>query len=207
MHLPEFLIYFTPWFGNDKNIPIFAPQFSKRRKLNYLKQFNIPFKGLALGEHVYEWELSEPFFEAYSESDILDGKLNVRLNLEKQYRMLVLHFGINGSVVVACDRCLDDLDMAVQVDEPYFIKFGQERKEESEEVLVIPESEYQINIADLLHDFIVLSLPMKRVHGEDANGISLCDKKTIQRLESLKHENKMDPRWEALKNIKLDNNI
>jgi len=159
---------------------------------------------LALSEHHFEWVLRKQFFEAYSESDILSGDLHAVLKLQRQERMLVLQINIKGHVVVPCDRCLADLELAVDIDEPYFIKFGAERKEESEEVLIIPETEYQIDIADLLHDFVILSLPMKKVHGMDKNKHSQCDKEAIQRLESLQQRNKMDPRWEALKNINLD---
>ena len=174
--------------------------------MNYLKQFKIPFKGLSLGTHVYDWELDKKFFEAIENPEILDCHLQLRMELEKQERMMVLHFTIHGDLEVACDRCLDPLQLPVDITEDYYIKFGDEYVEESESVLVIPETEYQIGIADLVFDYICLSIPIRKVHPDDASGKSTCNTDAVSRLETLESRQSGDPRWDALKKLKLDNN-
>jgi len=191
-------------FVNHKNNFTFAPQFSKHCKVNYLKEFRISFKGLSLGNHTYNWEIHKKFFEALKNADIDDSNLNIDLNLEKQDRMMILTFTIKGEVKVLCDRCLDDLYLPVDLNEKYYIKFGAERKEESENVLVIPESEYQIDISLLINEFVTLSLPIKKVHAPDADGKDSCNKEIIKKLEELSKHKIVDPRWDKLKDIKLD---
>ena len=171
-----------------------------------MKQFKIPFRGLSLGTHLYDWELDKQFFEAIENPDVLDGRLYLKLELEKQDRMLVLQFSISGSLEVACDRCLDPFMLPVDIQEQYFIKFGDERREESETVLVIPESEYQLDISDLVFDYVSLAIPIRKVHPDDENGIPTCNPDTYSRLEELKPQQGHDPRWDALRDLNIDNN-
>jgi uncharacterized metal-binding protein YceD (DUF177 family) len=172
--------------------------------VNYLNEFKISFKGLSAGNHTYSWEINKKFFESLENADIEDSKLTVDLNLEKQDRMMILSFAIQGDVKVLCDRCLDDLYIPVSLNEKYFIKFGAEKKEESESVLVIPESEYQIDISLLINEYITLSLPIRKVHIEDKDGNGGCNKEVIKKLKELSENKQLDPRWEKLKNIKLE---
>jgi len=169
-----------------------------------LKDFIIPFKGLSLDTHEYQWDVDSKFFDFFAEQDFLDCELHISLKLDKKERMMELEFIITGSIDVECDRCLGQLTMPVNTTEWYCIKFGTEHIEESENVLIIPESEYQIDVATLIYEFLVLTMPIKKVHAEDENGNSLCNHETIQRLNSEKIDKEADPRWDALKNIKLD---
>lgn len=161
---------------------------------------------MSLGSHDYDWELDKKFFEALENPDVLGCAILVRLTLDKQERMLVLDFNISGYLVVACDRCLDPFNMPVKIGEQFFIKFGETFKEESESVLVIPETEYQFDVSELIFDFISLAIPIKKVHPDEASGEAGCDPETLSRLNTLTLKKGSDPRWDALKNIKLDNN-
>jgi uncharacterized metal-binding protein YceD (DUF177 family) len=182
----------------------FAPQFSKLCKVNHLKEFNIRFRGLSVGFHKYNWEIDKKFFEAFENADIEDSNLKVEVMLEKQDRMMILNFTIQGEVKVLCDRCLDDLHLPVDLKEIYIIKFGPEKKEESENVIVIPESEYQIDISLLINEYVTLSLPIRKVHADNDDGSTGCNRVVIKKLEELSKNTTMDPRWEQLKNIKLE---
>ncbi len=172
--------------------------------MNYLKQFRVSFRGLSIGIHDYEWQIDKKFFEEIENSEIGDNRLVVKMKLEKQERMLILNFSISGTIRITCDRCLDEFDMPVGIEEIVFVKFGDERKEEDDNVIVVPESEFQVDTAALINDFVTLSLPIKKVHPMDDNGISGCNKEALKRLDELSVRKKVDPRWDQLKNIKLD---
>lgn len=165
----------------------------------------IPFKGLGLGTHHYEWEIGKKFFDEIENPDIIDCNLKVKMELEKQERMLVLSFDIKGEIETECDRCLGQLIMPTNIKQNYIIKFGPERFEESEDVMVIPENEYQFDVSELIFDYVSLFLPIKKVHGEDENGNTLCEGEVLSKLNEVADNKDVDPRWEALKNIKLDN--
>jgi len=172
--------------------------------VNYLKEFYIPFRGLNIGVHNYKWEITHKFFEAVDNSEIDNAAIEVELNLDKQERMMICNFSITGSVFVKCDRCLDELELPLNSEETLYIKFGEELEEEADDVLVIGESEYQIDVANLINEFITLSLPLKKVHPSGKKPGDGCNKEIIQKLEELSGKNNVDPRWEQLKNFKLD---
>lgn len=172
--------------------------------MNYLKNFVIPFRGLNPGDHRYNWEIDKTFFDAIENPEIEDCKLNIDLELEKQDRMIVLRFNIEGTVITLCDRCLEKLTLPVELNETLFIKFGSERKEESEDVLIIPDSEYQVDISKHINEYVTLSLPMKKVHPEDQTGKTGCNEETIKKLQEFSRKKTIDPRWEKLKNLKIE---
>jgi uncharacterized metal-binding protein YceD (DUF177 family) len=172
--------------------------------VNYLKEFRISFRGLSVGNHTYNWEINKKFFEAFENAELEDSSLKVDLNLEKQERMMILYFTIQGQIKVLCDRCLDELYLPVDIHETYYIKFGAEKKEESESVVIIPESEHQLDVSLLINEFVTLSIPIKKVHTPDAEGKDGCNKEIIKKLKELSEHKMLDPRWDKLKDIKLD---
>ena len=172
-----------------------------------LKEFDIKFTGLSLGKHSFDFEVKKTFFEAFEYSDIQNGEAKVSVTLEKMSTMMTLEFCLGGRVDFPCDKCLDDV--SVELEENYFklfVKFGDDDFDETDEVIVIPNSEYSINIAQYIYEFINLSLPAKKVHPEGE-----CNREMVEKLskyiveESVDIEEEgTDPRWDALKNIKLN---
>ena len=169
-----------------------------------LKDFFIPYKGLSIGIHKYNFIVNDKFFEEIEYSEFSKGSLMADLNLEKQERMIILHFSIKGSVEVQCDRCLEVMDFPVNIVETLYVKFGDNKEDETDEILILPESEYQIDISRLINEYITLAMPIRHVHGDDENGVSLCNADALKKLEELSERHTIDPRWEKLKNIKLD---
>lgn len=169
-----------------------------------MKDFFIPYKGLSIGIHKYNFIVNDKFFEEIEYSEFSKGSLMADLNLEKQERMIILHFSIKGSVEVQCDRCLEVMDFPVNIVETLYVKFGDNKEDETDEILILPESEYQIDISRLINEYITLAMPIRHVHGDDENGVSLCNADALKKLEELSERHTIDPRWEKLKNIKLD---
>ncbi len=106
------------------------------------------------------------------------------------------------------------------------MKFGSEYSEESDEIVIIPEVEGEINIAWFLYEFIALTIPIKHVHpkGECNRTVSSKFKKhqavsadddeddsdDIIDDDSEPQEDEdtpqTDPRWDTLREINLDDN-
>ena len=74
--------------------------------------------------------------------------------------------------------------------------------EENDEIVVIPEHDYEIDLSQYLYEYINLILPYRKVHGEDENGNSLCNPDIIKKIEEHTEEEATDPRWDALKKLK-----
>jgi uncharacterized metal-binding protein YceD (DUF177 family) len=152
-----------------------------------MELYNISFKGLSLGSHAFDWKLSDSFFALYEMSDISDASIDVQLTLIKNTRFLELNFEMNGWAEVSCDRCLDPLKLDVSSKEQIIVKFddnaGENGEEDDNDIVFLPYSEDKINVAQYLYEFAHLSLPMRRVHQDDANGKSTCNAEMISKLE------------------------
>ncbi|MFV0418079.1 MAG: YceD family protein [Dysgonomonas sp.] len=179
--------------------------------------YNIPLRGLSEGKHEFEYDLDNKFFALIDDgtADVKKGSLKVLLSLKKTTMTFELNFEISGSIQVPCDRCLDDISMDVETKNKLIVKFGKEYSEESDEIVIIPEDDGEINIAWFLYEFIVLSLPAKRVHPPGT-----CNKMMSSKLN--KHKAKSadddledddivdddssfsDSRWDALRDVPVD---
>ena len=173
-----------------------------------LQEYRIPFKGLKTGKHNFRFEVGEAFFNEFEYSLVKSGKLIVDLELDKQETMLILLFSINGEIYLNCDVCLANYPSAVSVEERQIVKFtGDEHLEDdTEEIIMLSRNEFEIDVSNLIYEFINLSVPYISRCGDEGN-TEWCDKEMIRKLNELSGSNKEenntdDPRWEALKNIK-----
>lgn len=162
------------------------------------KAFEIPFKGLDVGKHDFTFEIDAAFFEKFDFHEIKSGMAEVVLEMIKEPTLLDLHFDINGSYEVICDRCLGNYMQAIEGAFRLIVKYGDEYMEESDEVIVISKTESRLDVSQYIYEYINLLLPIQRTH----SNIDDCDPEMIRKINThSKHE--VDPRWEALKNLKL----
>lgn len=143
----------------------------------------IPFKGLALGIHEFEWVVGAPFFGMFPESEILDGSLNVQVTLNKKSQFLELDFRLQGQVRVPCDRCLDPVAVPVDYESTLIAGFGASTHEETEDLIVLAYEEHELDVKQFIYEYAHLSLPFRKVHGDDAQGHTLCNPDMIKKLE------------------------
>ena len=139
------------------------------------------------------------------DNEIGDGEVTVSVDMVKEERMMDLHFTIGGLVKVACNRCNDLMDVAVEGTERLIVKFGDGYREESEDVQIIPETAHQFDLSSFIYEYIHLLVPIRRVHQDDAQGNSTCDPVMIQKLNELNNNTERDPRWDALSQLKKSN--
>jgi uncharacterized protein len=126
-----------------------------------LQPFVIELRNLASGSSTFEWQAGCEFFETFGNPDILDASIAVSVQVNNLGLTLYVKAAIRGSVTVPCDRCLEGLQLPVEV---------------SFEETYTPET-MQLDLSQDVYDFVVLSLPMKRVHAE-----GLCNSETIKYL-------------------------
>ena len=146
------------------------------------ENFIIPLDGLAAGRKEYFWQAGKEFFESFDNSEILDAELVVRVSAEKSGRYVGVDCDVEGSVTVECDRCLEDLVLPVNVGILLSVKFGEaessdEHQEGEREVIFVPEDNADLDMSQIVYDYVCLSLPMQRCH-EDGG----CNPEVMSRL-------------------------
>ena len=182
------------------------PLFNKKVcEVNVLNNFEIPFKGLSFGAHEYEFTINDSFFEAITYSEITQGQLICTILLENNPGMMQLEFTIRGTVKLICDRCVEEFDYPIECHEILIVKTGPETKEESDEVIIIAHNETKLVLWQYIYEYISLQVPYRKVHPDDENGNSTCNPEQIERIVKLSSTSDTDPRWDALRNIQLDN--
>lgn len=176
-----------------------------------LKEYEISFVGLKEGEHHFEYVIESKFFEFFEYDDFNDADVSVKLSFLKKATMMELTFEIAGSVEVACDLTNELFNQPVENQIDLIVKFGDEFNDENEELLILPHSEFKLNVAQYIYEAIVLSVPLKRVHPGVEDGTlksELLDKLKefeIKDYEEIKSED-IDPRWNKLKDIQIEKN-
>ena len=68
------------------------------RSLKSLKTYSIPFTGLKLGKHQFDYVITDAFFDEFEYSLVKKADLKCEVELEKQETMLILNFHINGTI-------------------------------------------------------------------------------------------------------------
>ena len=151
-------------------------------KVAVLDQYILSFKGLSVGAHRFEYAVGDDFFAEFPEGGIERGDVRVEVGVTRQPSMLTLDFQMDGSVEVACDRCLGEFRMPVAYAGRLLVKFAEDPPEGDGEIVWLHPLESQLNMAQYIYESIVLSLPFQRVHPPDAQGNPTCDPEMLKRF-------------------------
>jgi uncharacterized protein len=174
--------------------------------MNHLSQYTLPFSGLSEGKHQFDFSINDRFFAEFENSEVEKGELEIQVELEKRSTYLSLSFTISGVVELICDRCLENFIFPVKSNRKLLVKFSEKQVEDEAELIYLHPTAFEVEVAQFIYEFVILSLPIRRVHPDGENGESLCDPVMIKKLEELRyHSNTLDepddPRWNELRKI------
>jgi uncharacterized metal-binding protein YceD (DUF177 family) len=175
----------------------------------YLRYFDIDIFNLTNKDYQYEFEFDEQLFAAFSDSPFQKGKGECKVALKKSETMIVLTFDVVGTVGLVCDRSLEEFDYQLDFEEKMILKFGEEDVEVSESMAIIHRDTQQINIGQFIYEFIMLDIPMKKLHPkfeedeeDDEENESLIYSSDDSNEDDDDDNNENDPRWDILKKLK-----
>ena len=175
-----------------------------------LKEFSIPFTGLSLGKHQFDFHVGDEFFGFFGPLEYRNFDIQVDMEMNKSERMLELAFTFKGSVELRCDLTDEPFNHPFDEHFDWIVKFGPEFNNDDEEVLVLPYEAVEVDVAPFIRDIISLAIPMKKVHPGVENGT--FESEMLDRLDELSPEIKeekeegeaTDPRWDKLKDLLND---
>lgn len=154
------------------------PELDKMK--NEANIFTIPLAGLPFGHTDYQYVINDSFFEDRDYSEVKKGVVNLHLGVEKMETMFILTMKFEGKVVLQCDRCGDDYEQAVADSAEIYLKYGAEKGDEDEDVIIITKNDSEFDLSDLIYEYIILSLPIHRTHDDE----SLCNQEVLARLHN-----------------------
>lgn len=167
------------------------------------EEYIVPVKGLGLGSYQYTYKIDEKFFNSFECFDIDKGLLNLTVDLVKEPNLLNFRFHFTGFVELQCDRCLDRFDLDVENSFRLIVNYGEKFEEVSDEIITVPSNENNMDLGQYIFEYVNLMLPIKKVHPDDEDGNSTCNKEMLNRLDEHSKQ-KSDSRWDALKNMELE---
>lgn len=174
----------------------------------------IQFSGLKSGIYHYDFTLNDSFFSDYNYEKILGGEVFFGVKLEKKERLMLFHFTFSGKVKTPCDRCLDEIDWPVEGDEHLCVKLSDKETSDDENVVILPENAFKIDLAQWMFEFVAVSMPIRCIHPDDAEGNTTCNPDMLKYIseeagsdnddksDNDNDDEEIDPRWEALAKLK-----
>jgi len=174
-----------------------------------LKLFLLPFTGLKVGKHQFDYQINDSFFDAFEYSLAKKGNCEVILNLEKQDTMLILDFIIKGKILLNCDKCLGKYYQVIDSKDRLIAKFSHEDLVNStDEVVVLNKNESEIDVSAFIYEMINLAVPYVSVC-DNPGQLENCDIEILNKIENLSadkisNDTINNSPWEILKNIKND---
>ena len=158
------------------------------------KRYTIAYRGLRSGLHDFHFKVDGGLFRAFGSTEIKDGDCDVSVALERGESMLTLDVTVDGSVVVECDRCLEDCNVPIHYEGQLLVKFSDEVHEYDGEVMWLLPMEDEVDLTQYIYESIVLALPYQRVHPDGE-----CNPDMLERFRIVSDEEfgRLEDRAEA----------
>ena len=124
--------------------------------------------------------------------------IELNLRLESVHEGILATGEVDSTAVSECSRCLEPLNLAVEVDFQELFAYSLEQEDD---FLVQDE---KIDLEQAITDAVVLSLPFKPVCSEDCLGLcSECGMKMAEDPEHV-HQAQIDSRWSELESFRKE---
>ena len=178
--------------------------------MKQLSEYLIPFIGLKLGKHQFEYQINNTFFENFDFDEFENSAVKVNVVLEKKSTLMELTLKHKGTVNVPCDLTGEFFDLPVKGKINVVVQFGEQFNNDNEELLILPHGEHQLDIKQYIYELIVLSIPLKKTHPGVKDGTLKTPALDKLKELSLNHQKQkieqeeIDPRWDKLKQLLTD---
>ena len=170
----------------------------------YLERFDIDLKALTDEVTPLSWELDDQYFNALEEVQVQGGSLHVSGSIRKTVGFFELLLHTVGTVRIPCDRCLEMMDQPIVAELRLVVKLGAEYNED-DDIITVDENKGVLNTAWFIYESIALAVPIQHVHQPgDCNDAMM---RVLQEHSAARSSDadakEIDPRWEALRKLKV----
>jgi uncharacterized metal-binding protein YceD (DUF177 family) len=177
-------------------------------------QYIILLDGLEEKEYAFAFKADDAFFQSYDSSEIKCGEVNVKVTLLKKKTSMLLNFDLSGTVKLICDRCLELYSQPIAISDDVLVNYGDETNfDTNSDAVTLSRDANSIDISSFIYEYSHFALPIAHYHPDDADGNPTCNPKMIELIDrymvdenDVKTEDAIDPRWEALRELKNNSN-
>lgn len=169
-----------------------------------LETFKIDLKSLEEGGNTLIFRLDNDYFKAIEASDIRGGDVHVNMSIHRSEDVFTCNFRLEGTVIIPCTLCLEDMEQRIVSDRQLLVKFGTEDLED-DELITVDKHEGILDVAWLIYEFVALEIPIKHVHDRgkcNPTMVEMMERFTPHRAEESHQTKAIDPRWSELEKLK-----
>jgi uncharacterized metal-binding protein YceD (DUF177 family) len=152
-------------------------------RMDVLKEFSLPIKGLKNGFHSFSFQVGAAFFQAFETAPIQNGQFDVTVEMDKREGFFELTFDFDGTMETMCDRCTASIDMPFGDTQYLTVKYSAETQEEDADIVFIHPDAHEFNLAQYIYEFICLAEPLHKVYNCENDDPRPCDLTVLQKLE------------------------
>ena len=135
------------------------------RDMEAKNNYSIDYMSLSSGLHTFDFEVDDSLFADMGSNEIKGGEGKVHICLNCSEAKLDVNVMISGSVVVECDRCLEDCNMPIDYSGQLLVRFSDLQHDYDGDVMWIARGD-RLSLKQYIYESIVISLPYRRVHAE-----------------------------------------
>lgn len=169
----------------------------------------IDISGLSDGVHYLN--LLEKMSEDFILPFIIEDCIKINIRIDKNSHSVLLNIVAEGFIKLQCDRCLESFPFLFNTEFDLLYEYNYSHKEirdirkieEYNSFDIRPDTKY-LNITEPLRDYILLSIPMRRVPEEKNNICTYCNR-NVSEILMPKKEKDVNPVWDKLKDFKKTN--
>jgi uncharacterized metal-binding protein YceD (DUF177 family) len=151
---------------------------------NKRQEYIIDYKTLESGTYEFDYHIDKNFFAMFDEPMAQDGNANVHATMRVSSAGLSIRLDISGTLQVECDRCLEPFDMPIDASYDLVVKYGDKTTplDEADDVITIGEDDDFLDLSQHIYEYVVLSLPARRVHPDLPDGQPGCDPEMLSHI-------------------------
>ncbi|MDR2206138.1 MAG: DUF177 domain-containing protein [Flavobacteriaceae bacterium] len=168
--------------------------------MDKLKNYDVGFSGLKNGKHHFRFKIDKTFFQLFdTEQEFSDPKITADIALDKHSTFLEFIIKTCGNVELICDITNKLFRYEIENEIKILVKFGEDFDDSDENVITIPMSNHAFNVAQLIYEDVMLSIPMKKISPEISDDDLEILEKFSPKIEEKEQET--DSRWDVLKKL------
>jgi uncharacterized protein len=163
--------------------------------------FNVGKLGLSSGEarHLDLEVLVDPFEFGGQRYELRGGAVDAHLDISHTVSGYAFRLRFDAGLEGPCVRCLETADQDVEVDAREI-----DQPDGGEDLDSPYYDEGELDVRSWARDALALALPTSIVCREDCAGLCAVCGENLNRAPGHEHESEPDPRWAALRELKLD---
>lgn len=161
----------------------------------------IPILHLENGFHHFDFLIRGTSLD-FQNSEIYPENLKIDVEVNKFDKNLKCEVDVETNAHYICDRCLDEYSRSYHEKFELLFHIGTKDFETDEEdVVMLPPETVEIDITDSLIEYLILTIPMKKLCRTDCRGICPGCGAELNHEPCRCVEAAIDPRWEELRKL------